>query len=36
MNEKPIADESLYAESLFGRLNCHWAALRGWAKDDGN
>lgn len=23
-----------YAESLYGRLNCHWATLRGWVKDD--
>jgi arylsulfatase A-like enzyme/Tfp pilus assembly protein PilF len=31
---KPIASDPLYQESLFGRLNCHWAALRGWVKDD--
>jgi arylsulfatase A-like enzyme/predicted Zn-dependent protease len=34
MAQKPIADDPLYAESLFGRLNCHWATLRGWAKAD--
>ncbi len=31
---RPTAADALYAESLFGRLNCHWAALRGWVKDD--
>jgi arylsulfatase A-like enzyme/Tfp pilus assembly protein PilF len=29
-----LAADPLYQESLFGRLNCHWAALRGWVKDD--
>src|SRR3954464_7798598 len=29
-----IASDPFYQESLFGRLNCHWAALRGWVKDD--
>src|SRR3954454_20620589 len=29
-----LASDPLYQESLFGRLNCHWAALRGWVKDD--
>jgi choline-sulfatase len=24
-----VADDALYAEALFGRLNCRWAALRG-------
>jgi predicted Zn-dependent protease len=24
----------LYAESLFGRLHCHWAVLRAWVQDD--
>ena len=24
----------LYAESLFGRLNCRWSALRVWTRDD--
>jgi arylsulfatase A-like enzyme/Tfp pilus assembly protein PilF len=23
-----------YAESLFGRLHCHWAVLRAWVQDD--
>ena len=26
--------DPFYQESLFGRLNCHWAALRGWVQDD--
>src|SRR5262249_13711039 len=26
--------DALYGESLFGRLNCHWASLRSWVKDD--
>jgi arylsulfatase A-like enzyme/Tfp pilus assembly protein PilF len=26
--------EPLYAESLFGRLHCHWAVLRAWVRDD--
>ena len=34
MTGHAVADDPLYAESLFGRLNCHWAALRGWVKDD--
>ena len=29
-----VASDPFYQESLFGRLNCHWAALRGWVKDD--
>jgi Tfp pilus assembly protein PilF len=28
------ASDPLYQESLFGRLNCHWATLRGWVRDD--
>src|SRR4051812_635971 len=31
---RPIASDPFYQESLFGRLNCHWAALRGWVQDD--
>src|SRR4051794_10692665 len=31
---RSIASDPFYQESLFGRLNCHWAALRGWVKDD--
>ena len=34
MNGREAASDPLYQESLFGRLNCHWAALRGWVKDD--
>jgi arylsulfatase A-like enzyme/Tfp pilus assembly protein PilF len=26
--------QALYAESLFGRLNCRWASLRGWYEGD--
>jgi choline-sulfatase len=26
--------ESLYTESLFGRLTCRWSSLRGWVSDD--
>jgi arylsulfatase A-like enzyme/Tfp pilus assembly protein PilF len=29
-----LASDPFYQESLFGRLNCHWATLRGWVKDD--
>ncbi len=28
------ASQAYYAESLFGRLNCHWATLRSSVKDD--
>jgi arylsulfatase A-like enzyme len=28
---RAVASDPFYEESLFGRLNCHWAALRGWA-----
>ena len=34
MNGGDVASDPFYQESLFGRLNCHWAALRGWVKDD--
>jgi arylsulfatase A-like enzyme/Tfp pilus assembly protein PilF len=34
MEGRAIASDPFYQESLFGRLNCHWAALRGWVKDD--
>src|SRR4051812_41469302 len=34
MNGRPLASDPFYQESLFGRLNCHWAALRGWVQDD--
>jgi arylsulfatase A-like enzyme/Tfp pilus assembly protein PilF len=29
-----LRDEPLYSESLFGRLNCRWSALRGWTVGD--
>ena len=29
-----VSADPLYGESLFGRLNCHWASLRSWVKDD--
>jgi choline-sulfatase len=34
MNGRSIPSDPFYTESLFGRLNCHWAALRGWVRDD--
>jgi arylsulfatase A-like enzyme/predicted Zn-dependent protease len=34
MNGRDVAADPFYQESLFGRLNCHWATLRGWVKDD--
>jgi arylsulfatase A-like enzyme/Flp pilus assembly protein TadD len=34
MAGRPMASDPFYAESLFGRLSCHWAALRGWVQDD--
>ena len=34
LNGRPLAADPLYGESLFARLNCHWAALRAWVKDD--
>ena len=29
-----LPPEPLYAESLFGRLNCRWSSLRAWTADD--
>jgi arylsulfatase A-like enzyme/tetratricopeptide (TPR) repeat protein len=29
-----LPPEPLYAESLFGRLNCRWSSLRSWTVDD--
>jgi predicted Zn-dependent protease len=29
-----VPAESLYAESLFGRLTCRWSSLRGWVSED--
>ena len=29
-----LPPEPLYAESVFGRLNCRWASLRSWTADD--
>ncbi len=34
MEGRTIASDPFYQESLFGRLNCHWAALRGWVNND--
>jgi arylsulfatase A-like enzyme/Tfp pilus assembly protein PilF len=34
MEGRAVPGDPLYQESLFGRLNCHWATLRGWVKDD--
>ena len=34
MNGREVPSDPFYQESLFGRLNCHWATLRGWVKDD--
>ena len=34
MNARAVSSDPLYGESLFGRLNCHWATLRSWMKDD--
>jgi arylsulfatase A-like enzyme/Flp pilus assembly protein TadD len=34
MAARAVASDPLYGESLFGRLNCHWASLRSWVKDD--
>ncbi|HEY2945233.1 MAG TPA: sulfatase-like hydrolase/transferase, partial [Vicinamibacteria bacterium] len=31
---QPLPAEALYAESLFGRLNCRWSSLRSWTADD--
>lgn len=33
-NGGTVSADPLYGESLFGRLNCHWASLRSWVKDD--
>ncbi len=29
---RPLRPEPLYAESLYGRLNCRWAPLRAWTE----
>jgi predicted Zn-dependent protease len=34
INGHAIAGDPLYGESLFARLNCHWATLRAWVRDD--
>ena len=34
MASRAVSADPLYGESLFGRLNCHWASLRSWVKDD--
>ena len=34
MAARALPSDPLYGESLFGRLNCHWASLRSWVKDD--
>ena len=34
MAARSAPSDPLYGESLFGRLNCHWASLRSWVKDD--
>jgi arylsulfatase A-like enzyme/predicted Zn-dependent protease len=34
MTNGSVSADPLYGESLFGRLNCHWASLRSWVKDD--
>jgi arylsulfatase A-like enzyme/Tfp pilus assembly protein PilF len=31
---RALAEDPLYSESLFGRLNMHWATLRGWMAGD--
>ena len=31
---RTLVDDPLYSESLFGRLNMHWATLRGWMSGD--
>ena len=31
---QPLAAGALYAESLFGRLNCRWSSLRAWTDGD--
>jgi predicted Zn-dependent protease len=34
MEGRTIASDPIYGESLFGRLSCHWAALREWVNGD--
>jgi predicted Zn-dependent protease len=34
MAKGAVSADPFYGESLFGRLNCHWASLRSWVKDD--
>lgn len=34
MDGKSLSGDPSYGESLFGRLNCHWASLRGWVNGD--
>ena len=34
MAARGVPSDPLYGESLFGRLNCHWASLRSWVKED--
>jgi arylsulfatase A-like enzyme/Tfp pilus assembly protein PilF len=34
MNGREVGSDPSYEESLFGRLNCRWAPLRGWVKDN--
>ena len=34
MEGRTIGSDPFYEESLFGRLNCRWAPLRGWVKDN--
>ncbi len=29
-----VSPDPLYSEALFGRLNCRWAALRGWTDEE--
>ena len=31
---RPLPRAPLYAEALFGRLNCRWSSLRGWREGD--
>lgn len=33
-NQGRLPAEPLYAESVFGRLNCRWASLRSWSEGD--
>ncbi len=34
MRGRSLAAQPLYSESLYGRLNCRWAPLRGWTDRD--